>query len=76
MILRNLLQDLVMRLLHGWWARTIFIHEWIITSKRVSAANEWACNNSRVNKNRIREPTMMLLVYYISTEISFTITKF
>ena len=22
-------------------------------------ANEWACDNSRMNKNRIREPTMM-----------------
>ena len=37
-------------------------------------ANEFACNNSRVNKNRIREPTMMLFVYFISIEISFKMT--
>ena len=42
----------------------------------LSQANEWACDNSRMNKNRIREPTMMLFVYFISTEISFKITYF
>ena len=36
--------------------------------------SEFACNNSRVNKNRIREPTMMLFVYFISIEISFKMT--
>ncbi len=29
-----------------------------------------------MNKNRIREPTMMLFVYFIGTEISFKITYF
>ena len=33
-------------------------------------ANERACNNAKVNKNGIREPTMMLFVYFISIEIS------
>ena len=40
------------RLLHGWWARTIFIHElWRIANERVSAANEWVFDSSQqVNK--------------------------
>ena len=48
------------RLLHGWWARTIFVHElWRIANERVSAANEWVFDSSQqVNKNRISEPTM------------------
>ena len=41
----------------------------LFTSKLLEA-NEFACNNLRVNKNRSREPTMMLFVYFISIEIS------
>ena len=61
------------RLLHGWFACTIFIHLlWRIANERVSAANEWVCDSSQqVNKNRTSEPTMKLFVYFISTEISF-----
>ena len=46
----------------------------LFTSELVQA-NEFVCNNSRVNKNRIREPTMMLFVYFIIFEISFNSTR-
>ena len=42
----------------------------LITSELLQA-NEFASNNSRVNKNRIREPTMMLILFIISIEILF-----
>ena len=51
----------IYRLLHGWWVRTIFMHElWRIANERVSVANKWVCHPSqRVhNKNRTNEPTM------------------
>ena len=43
-------------------------------TRELLQVNSFACNNSLVNKNRIREPTMMLFVYFISIEISFKMT--
>jgi hypothetical protein len=39
---------------------------WFLFTRALLQAKEWACDNSRVNKNRIRDATMMLFVYYIA----------